>query len=274
MKTVTTHHVGGSPHVRTTRAHVFFWVELVIAAGVSVAGNATHVLLHGTTLPAVAVVVAIIPPLALLSAVEGVQVLGGAGAGSSLARGCATTLTVMIAAAAFWLSFTALRALAIAAGVPASDAWLWPLIVEGSMAQSSIALLSIAYTSHTRDQPQSNTELPDLPAQPPLQTQLVGPADVDNQLTAGHRSATGTMTGLRTRGECEELALLVCERDRARRRDPAVVTQVLVRHHLDGVNASDIGRELGRSRSTISRILRVATELASTTTFAVRPSDS
>ncbi|WP_368854411.1 DUF2637 domain-containing protein [Nocardia cyriacigeorgica] len=36
-------------------------------------------------------------------------------------------MTALIVAGAFWLSFTALRSLAVAAGAPGREAWLWPL---------------------------------------------------------------------------------------------------------------------------------------------------
>ncbi|MEU4418577.1 tyrosine-type recombinase/integrase [Nocardia salmonicida] len=103
--------------MRTDRAHVFFWTELCIAAGVSVVGNATQAVLHTTAMPAVAATVAVIPPLALLAAVHGVALLTRAHTASPTARRAATALTVVIAGGAFWLSFTALRALAITAGV-------------------------------------------------------------------------------------------------------------------------------------------------------------
>src|SRR5690606_17203267 len=64
--------------VRASGAHTFFWAVLITAAAVSVTGNAAQAVLHDTQLPAVAAVVAIIPPLALLAAVHGVSVLSRA----------------------------------------------------------------------------------------------------------------------------------------------------------------------------------------------------
>jgi hypothetical protein len=78
-------------------------------------------------------VVAVIPPLALLAAVHGVSVLLRAHAGARGTHLIATAMTAFIATGAFWLSFTALRSLAITAGAPHGEAWLWPLIIEGSM---------------------------------------------------------------------------------------------------------------------------------------------
>ncbi|MEV6099439.1 hypothetical protein [Nocardia sp. NPDC051981] len=69
------------PPLRDTarsRAHAFFWIVLFAAATVSVAGNATHALLNVHVVPAVAASVAIVPPVALLTAVHGVTVLSRA----------------------------------------------------------------------------------------------------------------------------------------------------------------------------------------------------
>ncbi|WP_413232880.1 DUF2637 domain-containing protein [Nocardia salmonicida] len=64
---------------------------------------------------------------------HGVALGSGAHTASPTARRTATALTLVIADSAFfWLSFTALRALAITAGVPAAEARVWPLIVEGT----------------------------------------------------------------------------------------------------------------------------------------------
>ncbi|WP_083883768.1 2'-5' RNA ligase family protein [Nocardia higoensis] len=101
-----------------SRAHNFFWTVLAAAATVSITGNATQALLHDTPLPVVAAAVAVIPPLALLAAVHGVAVLARAHTATPATRWVATAMTVLIAAGAFWLSFTALRSLAITAGVP------------------------------------------------------------------------------------------------------------------------------------------------------------
>ena len=46
--------------------------------------------------------------------------------------------TVFIAAAAFWLSFTALADLARRSGVDESQAWAWPLIVDGIIVVANV----------------------------------------------------------------------------------------------------------------------------------------
>ncbi|MGW5439645.1 DUF2637 domain-containing protein [Nocardia asteroides] len=243
----------------TDRAHVFFWSELCIAAGVSVVGNATQAVLHTTVLPAVAAAVAVIPPLALLAAVHGVALLARAETVSPTAYRAATALTVVIAGGAFWLSFTALRALAITAGVPVAEAWLWPLIVEGSMTQSSIALLTLAHAHHNDTGHGQEATAPESqhPLEPPNASsgQAARSADRTTELSEDSRGAP--FEG----ADFEALATLICEQDPGGRRDSATVTAVLVHRYVDGWSASRVARELGCSRSAVSRILRDAVRL-------------
>ncbi|QIM19751.1 DUF2637 domain-containing protein [Leucobacter coleopterorum] len=54
--------------------------------------------------------------------------------------------TVLLAAAAFVLSFTTLRDLAQRAGVETGLAWLWPLIVDGIIVVSTVSVFALAGT--------------------------------------------------------------------------------------------------------------------------------
>ena len=51
--------------------------------------------------------------------------------------------TVFIAAAAFWLSFTALADLARRSGVDESQAWAWPLIVDGIIVVATVSVVAL-----------------------------------------------------------------------------------------------------------------------------------
>jgi len=51
--------------------------------------------------------------------------------------------TVFIAALAFWLSFTALRQLAIRAGIDEHQAWAWPLIVDGVIVVATVGVVAM-----------------------------------------------------------------------------------------------------------------------------------
>ena len=52
--------------------------------------------------------------------------------------------TVFIAVGAFWLSFTALADLARRSGIAATQAWAWPLIVDGIIVVGTVAVVAIA----------------------------------------------------------------------------------------------------------------------------------
>lgn len=51
--------------------------------------------------------------------------------------------TGLIALGAFWLSFTALTDLVTRAGVNADQAWVWPLIVDGIIVVSTVAVVAL-----------------------------------------------------------------------------------------------------------------------------------
>ncbi|MEV4233572.1 DUF2637 domain-containing protein [Nocardia sp. NPDC049737] len=246
-----------APTTRKPRAHAFFWTVLTAAAIVSITGNATQALLHDTALPVVAAAVAVIPPLALLAAVHGVSVLLRAHAGARGTHLIATAMTALIATGAFWLSFTALRSLAITAGVPHGEAWLWPLIIEGSMAQSTVALLALAHSARggehphaadpgTRDSASQQTDR--AITENTAQASPAAPNAIRNVHTPAHTAVDASQ-------DFSDLARRLCARDPARRRDPELVAQALAHHHRDGWNPSRIAHQLNKSRSTISRIL-------------------
>lgn len=61
-----------------------------------------------------------------------------------LARVAAVAITMGIGIASFVLSFTALADLAARAGIPERLAWLWPLIVDGTILQATMAVVALA----------------------------------------------------------------------------------------------------------------------------------
>lgn len=64
--------------------------------------------------------------------------------GGQVAVATAVAGTVFIAAGAFWLSFTALADLARRSGISAGQAWAWPLIVDGIIVVSTVAVVALA----------------------------------------------------------------------------------------------------------------------------------
>lgn len=55
--------------------------------------------------------------------------------------------TFGLAAAAFVLSFTALRDLAVLAAVPTGQAWLWPLVVDGVILEATTSVVALREAS-------------------------------------------------------------------------------------------------------------------------------
>lgn len=65
---------------------------------------------------------------------------------SGVSRGVivlAITGTILLALGAFWLSFTTLQDLAELSGVPAGQAWVWPLIVDGVILEATISVVAL-----------------------------------------------------------------------------------------------------------------------------------
>lgn len=62
---------------------------------------------------------------------------------SRLVIGTSLSGTILLALGAFWLSFTALRDLAVLAGIPADQAWVWPLIVDGVILEATISVVAL-----------------------------------------------------------------------------------------------------------------------------------
>ncbi|KZM76167.1 hypothetical protein AWN90_00095 [Nocardia terpenica] len=60
------------------------------------------------------------------------------------ARVFAVVVIVGVGAAAFRLSFATLRDLAVLAHIPASDAWLFPLVIDGTIVQATAGALVLA----------------------------------------------------------------------------------------------------------------------------------
>lgn len=71
---------------------------------------------------------------------------GVAGPGNGVPRlviASSVTGTLVLALGAFWLSFTTLQDLAIMAGIPAGQAWVWPLIVDGVILEATISVVAL-----------------------------------------------------------------------------------------------------------------------------------
>lgn len=128
----------------TRAAARFFWTWLFGATAVSVAGNVAHAVLKAPPgMVRLAAVASIVAPVVLLGSTHGVGVLVKARR-VGFAYWCALATTLGLAAVAFILSFDALRDLAVTLGMAPSRAWLWPVAIDMSIANSTLSLLSLS----------------------------------------------------------------------------------------------------------------------------------
>lgn len=111
----------------------------------SVSGNVAHAIMNATPgATAVSATAAAVPPVVLLAGIHGPGALARASRGAGCAYWSAMVMTVLLAGGAFALSFDALRALAVTAGIRGDLAWIWPLIIDLSIAQATLALLALS----------------------------------------------------------------------------------------------------------------------------------
>lgn len=264
---------------KETRAAVrFYWAWLILATTTSVTFNVVQALL---TAPVgsvrLAAVAAIVAPVVLLGSTHGVGLLVKARR-VGFAYWCAIATTLALAAIAFLLSFDALRHLAVTLGMAPSRAWLWPVAIDMSIANSTLSLLSLSppgaarvatpaheQVSEVRDvvaavvSPEVDTATPPLPASsPPPQPR---PADLPRSEPVDRPRApvdtAGALAGegvgiKRWRPAADELV-----RDGVTSKDPAIVAAVLA-ENAAGTAPSTIGRRHNLHHSTVARIVASA----------------
>jgi hypothetical protein len=124
------------------RAVRFFWGLLIGATTVSLIGNIAHAVLPLLTRVVIQIGAAAVPPIALLAAVHGIALAVRAGASGMVYR-WAVSATATIGAGAFALSFLALRDLMEAIGYGPATAWIFPAIVDTTVAVSTLMLVAL-----------------------------------------------------------------------------------------------------------------------------------
>lgn len=247
------------------RAVRFFWVVLIGASAASIAGNALHAIVQADHVaPALAAAVATAPPLVLLGSTEGLSLLIKVHRRPTLTFWAAVIMTLLLGAGAFRLSFDALCSLAIRCGIRPSLAWLWPLIIDVTTAQATVALVALTRLLHSRAE-----------APPALVEE-----DVPVSLSATPLPVAGSSTGERDR------AMVAVEPDRSlssvprvdaavpprerhehavrtvmaskRTKQPAEIIDAVLRRHADGQKPGEISEELKLHHTTVNRILATA----------------
>lgn len=141
------------------RARLYFRVVLALATATSIAGNGAHAWVSETIdVPRqLAVAVAVAPPIILMLSIEGLAILVRNLRTFNFVAWVALTMTALIAVGAFVLSFESLRDLAIRSGISIGLAFLWPTIVDVTIAQSTIAL--VVLTPRVKDPEPEDVEL-------------------------------------------------------------------------------------------------------------------
>jgi hypothetical protein len=132
------------------RAVRFFWGLLIGATTASLIGNIAHATLPYLPRIVIQIGAAAVPPIALLAAVHGIALAVRAGA-SGRVYCWAVGAVAAIGVGAFAVSFMALRDLMQAIGYSSATAWIFPAIIDTTVAVSTLMLVAFG------DKPQRRT---------------------------------------------------------------------------------------------------------------------
>lgn len=246
----------------------FFWTVLILATAASVGGNVTHAILKVGSGPlvTVAAAVAMVPPIVLLAATHSVGLLVRTRSTGPI-YWAALAMTIGLAGCAFALSFDALWELAVNAGVRRSIAWLWPLSIDVSIAQSTLALLSLTRRRMAADSepPTSHTATVSPAAKAPPPSTPKG----HNEVTSlnGHRRRPDTperpaahVAAMAATDWSDVAETLV--RDGVTTKTVTEVVEALQLWEL-GTAPNTIARRIGLHRDTVTKITAAADDLMS-----------
>jgi hypothetical protein len=226
------------------RAVRFFWVVLIASSGASIVGNALHAVVHASSVsPVLAAAVATAPPLVLLGSTEGLSLLVKVRRRPTLTYWAALAMTLLLALAAFRLSFDALRDLAVLCGLRPSLAWLWPLVVDVTITQATVSLLALSRQEPPEDSPVDSAD--------DGQGSVVAMVPAQRELATGRTHAAGQSD------HHDDRAVHAVMASKRTKQPPEVVRAILERH-ANGKKTNDICDEFGLHHSTVSRIIATA----------------
>lgn len=264
--------IGNAPVGRADDDRVatrFFWTVLILATAASVGGNVTHAILKvgGGPLVTVAAAVAMVPPIVLLAATHSVGLLVRTRSAGPI-YWSALAMTIGLAGCAFALSFDALWELAVNAGVRRSIAWLWPLSIDVSIAQSTLALLSLTRRRMAADsEPPTSTAATTV--SPAGKTPPPGTPKGHDEVTSlnGHRRRPDTpqrpaahVAAMAATDWSDVAETLV--RDGVTTKTVTEVVDALQLWEL-GTAPNTIARRIGLHRDTVTKITAAADDLMS-----------
>lgn len=134
------------------RAVRFFWGLLIGATTVSLIGNVAHAVLSYLPPVVIQIGAAAVPPIALLAAVHGIALAVRAGA-SGRVYSWAVSAVAVIGVGAFAVSFMALRDLMLSIGYSSAAAWVFPALVDTTVAISTLMLVVLGDKPARRTRP-------------------------------------------------------------------------------------------------------------------------
>ncbi|KEP38794.1 hypothetical protein MKSMC1_60840 [Mycobacterium kansasii] len=234
----------------------FFWVVLISASAASIAGNALHALVQADRVaPALAAAVATAPPLVLLASTEGLSLLIKVNRNPTRTYWAALVMTLLLGVGAFRLSFDALCGLAIRSGIRPGLAWLWPLVVDVTIAQATVSLLALTRSQSRAVRPAATADI-DVVA---TQASPAGPQAA--AITAPGMPLRPIAAGCDAKGRGSEP-----NQDRAvgavlaskRTKQPREVVAAVLQRHADGQKPGEISDEMKLHHTTVNRILATA----------------
>lgn len=232
------------------RAVRFFWVVLIASSGASIIGNALHAVVHASAVsPVLAAAVATAPPLVLLGSTEGLSLLVKVRRRPTLTYWAALAMTLLLASAAFRLSFDALRDLAVLCGLRPSLAWLWPLVVDVTITQATVSLLALSRQEPTAEPLVDGDEAVDEGGR--AQASVVAMVSAQRELSTGRTNAAGAGDQHNDRAVHAVMAS-------KRTKQPPEVVRAILERHANGKKTNDICDEFGLHHSTVSRIIATA----------------
>jgi hypothetical protein len=282
---------GAAGDAATRGAVRFFWTWLILATSVSVAGNVAHAVLTAPSATVrLAAAAAVVPPAVLLGSTHSVALLVRTRR-VGFVYWCALAMTLALAGCAFVLSFDALRDLAVALGMRPDRAWLWPVAIDVSIANSTVSLLSLSPPPATARSRADDTKQPQATKRKPRQA-VRGRRPTAESLSAPTRDGESALpaVGGQAGGAPQQSGALVSAasdpsgrplaavpdvasqpvgmaahsrwtpvadelvRSGVTSKDPAIVAAVLA-DHAAGTPPSTIGRRHKVHHSTVGRIL-------------------
>jgi hypothetical protein len=242
----------------------FFWCLLFGATAVSLLGNIAHAVLPYIPHALIQIGAAAVPPIVLLAAVHGIALAVRAGASGRVYRWAIAAVAV-IGAGAFMLSFRALRDLLIQTGTPPAWAWVFPAIIDTTVAISTMMLVALgdkparrtralataavkASTPSTSAPQKAHSVRPDKVA---LSAESAPVEPVQRAASALNQTADAAV---------DRAALAQAVVDAGATTKPAAVVESILFAHARGTAVNRIAADVGIHHKTVSRIIDAAHE--------------